>query len=265
MRRWAAAAIVAAAMVPGIAQAAAGLAEVLVELPEELRRIAGRGALSSVTHARVAISIPQGLDLSRPAPILVVNATSDRPYHSSRGLMRQYAPVAASRGWVAIAADPEPGVQLADDHASLRTSLAIAALAALRSQWPAEKASPLAFGGFSGGSKYTGWLAAAFAAQGRNVMGVYLSGCNENALLHAARAFEVLDEKFRKVPVFLQSGVNDTVATPEDHRRIARELERAGFVNVRIAAAPGGHEVNPELLGEALEWYASRAKRPSAP
>jgi predicted esterase len=136
----------------------------------------------------------------------------------------------------------------------------LAALAILRKRWPAEKESPLAFGGFSGGSKYTGWLTAAFVSRGRNVMGVYLSGCNENALLDAARHFDVLDGTFRKIPVFLQSGMKDTVSTPDDHRRIAKELERAGFENVRIQPAPGGHEVVPELLGEALDWFALRRK-----
>lgn len=241
--------------------AAACQAEILVELPGELRRMAGRGQLSAVTHARVAIELPRGADARRQAPVLVVNATSDRPWHSSLELMRAYAPTANARGWIVVAADPSPPVEPADDHASLRMSLAIAALAALRKQWPVEGSAPLAFGGFSGGSKYTGWLAAAFAARGRQVIGVYLSGHNENALLEAARSFGVLDASFKAIPVFLQSGTDDRVSTPEDHRRVAHELERAGFRNVRVKPVPGGHDVVPEGLGEALEWF-SRLREP---
>lgn len=232
-----------------------GVREVKVQLPEELRKIAGRGEISPVTHALVEIAVPPGFRAAGTAPVLVVNATSDRPYHSSRELMREYAPVAAKHGWLVVAADPSPGVALIDDHASLRMALAIAALAVLRQQWPAEAKAPLAFGGFSGGSKYTGWLAAGFVARGRNVIGVYLSGCNENALLDAAKRFEVLDANFRRIPVFLQSGVNDRTSTPDDHRRIVKELGRAGFERVRLVTAPGGHETAPSILGEALEWF----------
>ena len=233
-----------------------GIREIQVQLPEELRRMAGRGEVSPVTHALVAIATPPGFAAQTAAPVLVVNATSDRPWNSSRDLMKAYAPIATARGWIVVAADPLPPVALADDHASLRMSLAIAALAILGKQWPAEAKAPLAFGGFSGGSKYTGWLSAGFVARGRQVGGVYLSGCNENALLEAARSFDVLDARFRRIPVFLQSGTDDKVATPDDHRRIARELERAGFQDVQVKPMPGGHEVSPAGLGEALDWFA---------
>jgi hypothetical protein len=242
-----------------------GIREIQAQLPGELRRMAGRGELSPVTHALVAVATPPGFTADSAAPVLVINATSDRPWHSSRDLMKAYAPAATARGWIVVAADPFPPVSLADDHASLRMSLAIAALAILGKQWPVETNAPLAFGGFSGGSKYTGWLAAGFVARGRRVIGVYLSGCNENALLEAARSFDVLDAAFRRTPVFLQSGLDDKVATPEDHRRIARELERAGFGNVRVRPVPGGHEVVPSVLGEALDGFGATERRGPPP
>jgi hypothetical protein len=243
---------------------AAGLApgfnDLKVELPAELRTMAGRGEVSPVTHALVTVAAPADFRPEDSRPVFVVSATSDRPWHSSRELMREYAGVALAHGWILVAADPAPAVTLAEDHTSLRVALNIAALAALRRQWPKGETAPLAFGGFSGGSKYTGWLAAAFASRGRTVIGVYQSGCNEDALLEAARHFGVLDVRFRKIPVFLQSGADDRVATPADHRRIASELTGAGFRNVRIASPPGGHEVTPATLGDALDWFEALAR-----
>lgn len=245
---------------------AAGLApgfnDFSVELPAELRGMAGRGEPSPVTHALITVAVPAAFRAEDELPVLVVSATSDRPWHSSRQLLREYASVALAHGWILIAADTSEPVTVEKDHTSLRVALNIAALAALRQQWPKGDAAPLAFGGFSGGSKYTGWLAAAFASRGRTVIGVYQSGCNENAVLDAARHFDLLYTQFRRIPVFLQSGANDRVATPDDHRRIAAELRSAGFHNVRIASPPGGHEVRSQPLGEALDWFGELAGRP---
>lgn len=238
--------------------ALAATSEFKVELPEELRRMAGRGAPSSVTHALVTIATPDGLAPDREAPVLVVSATSDAAFQSSRRLLGHYAKVANERGWIAVAADPAEPVAAGKDDASLRLALVNAALAVLRRQRPASASAPLAFGGFSGGAKYSAWLAAAFTRQGRRVSGIYLAGINEDTLSGAARHFEVLDAGFRSVPVFLHSGAGDAVATPEDHRKVAASLRRAGFGNVRLVSTPGGHEVEPAPLGEALGWFAAR-------
>jgi len=222
-----------------------------VELPEELRRMAG-----PVSHAWVAIAIPDGLPDTHEAPVLVVSATSDANYRSSRKLMAAYVPAAMERSWIVVAADPVEPVAPEADDAALRLALNNAALAVLRKQRPTTATANLAFAGFSGGAKYSGWLAAAFARQGRTVIGVYQSGVNADTLSEAARHFG-LDASFRKTPVFLHSGAKDAIATPEDHRKVAASLRRAGFENVRIETRPGGHEIDPPSLREALEWFVA--------
>jgi formamidopyrimidine-DNA glycosylase len=94
----------------------AATSEFKVELPADLRKMAGRGAPSPVTHALVTIHVPDELDPHAAAPILVVSATSDAPYQSSRRLAAVYAKEALPAGWIAIAADPEPAVTPADDQ-----------------------------------------------------------------------------------------------------------------------------------------------------
>jgi predicted esterase len=246
-----------AAALPMVAPAAPlkeGINEFKVELPAELRTAAGRGKLSPVTHADVTVALPAGFRPEEPMPILVVSATSGSP---SRELLRAYAKSASDTGWVLVAADAEPEVARADDQVALRIVLTAAAIAGLRVQWPASAQSPLAFGGFSGGAKHSGWLAASFARRGRNVIGVYLSGDNEETLSQGAAGFEIKDEKFRRMRVFVQAGTTDEIAGPDDVRNVMASLERAGFSRTRIAWTSGGHQVEPESLREALRWFTA--------
>jgi len=115
-------------------------------------------------------------------------------------------------------------------------------------------AAPTAFAA-SRGAKYSAWLAAAFASEGRTIIGIDLAGINQETLVAAAEKFNVLDAKFMNIPAFLKSGRNDEVSTPDEHRTVFADLKRAGFRRVQIAYFPGEHEVNPAPLQSALEWF----------
>ena len=233
------------------------LNEFRVELPAELRELAGQhGSPSAVKQALVTVAVPQDFDVAREWPVLVVNATSDPGYNSSRQLLQAYRAAAAKAGWVAVAADPEPAVPQADDQLMLRFALDLAALVALQPHWKDAGRAPLAFAGFSGGAKYSGYLAALFRRQGARLAGVYMAGVNQNAFGEAARQFGVLDDALREVPVFLQGGTRDRVATPAQHRAIESDLGRDGFRHVRLEFVPGGHALDPAPLEEALRWFA---------
>jgi predicted esterase len=242
---------------------AGGLSEFKVELTSELRELAGRGKPSPVTHALVTFAVPANFDAARDWPVMVISATSE-PGNPNRGLLREYAAAALASGWILVAADPAEKIPPEQDEVLVRFVLNFAALAALASQWPGAGKAPLAFGGFSGGAKYSGWLAAAFRDQGRTVMGIYVAGINLNTVLSAARDFNVLNEAYKRIPVFLQSGEEDEIATPADHRRIQAELEGAGFKHVRIEYFRGPHVENAALLRTALDWFRELAARPPA-
>jgi len=232
-----------------------GLSDFSVELPQELRQIAGRGGMAPVTRALVTVAVPVDFDAAHVYPVMVISATADPQYHSSRGLLRVYAEVAVGGGWILVAADPAEEVTVEQDDINLRYALNATALAALESQWPQAGKAPLALGGFSGGAKFSGWLAAAFASQGRSIIGIYLAGINSDTVISAARHFSVLNESFRRIPIFLQSGQRDKIATPADHRTIHDQLKHAGFREVRIEYGPGSHEVDPRSLRTALDWF----------
>jgi len=251
----------AAFAAPGLTPGA--LNEFTVELPTELRKMAGRGQLSPVKHAVVGIAIPANIDMAHEWPVLVINATSDPQFRSSRRLLGDYAATALAAGWIIVAADPGEDVTIEQDDVPLRLALVKAALATLASQWPGAAKAPLAFGGFSGGAKYSAWLAAAFASEGRTIIGIYLAGINQETLIAAAEKFNILDAKFKNVPVFLQSGRKDEVATQDEHRAIFADLKRAGFRRVQIAYFPGAHEVDPAPLRAALDWFRAMSTVPA--
>jgi predicted esterase len=238
---------------------AGGLSEFQVELPTELRLLAGRGHLSPVMHALVTIAVPANFDTGHDWPVMVISATSDPKYNSSRRLLGAYADAAITDGWILVAADPAESVPVEQDDDALRYALNTAALAALALQWPEAGKAPLAFGGFSGGSKYSGWLAAAFASQGRTIIGIYLAGINQDTVVSAAQQFKVLDETFRGIPIFLQSGEKDEIATPADHRRVHDELKREGFRRIRVEYFRGPHVVDAGPLRTALDWFRELA------
>ncbi|HEX6703726.1 MAG TPA: hypothetical protein VF169_03115 [Albitalea sp.] len=228
------------------------LAELRVELPVDVQKLVG-----GVRVAKVAVATPTAFDPAQPWRVLIVNATSDLGHQSSRQLMTAYRPAAAGAGWVALAADPDREVAQRDDSLSLRYALAAAALDAVHPLWREAGRATLAFAGFSGGAKYSGWLAALFASQrAARVAGIFLSGVNEEPVATAARQFKVLDDDFRSMPVFLQAGRSDAVATPERHREIMAELRRLGFRSLRLEVVEGGHRVDATWLQTALEWFA---------
>ena len=167
-------------------------------------------------------------------------------------------------GCIVVAADPAEDVTAEQDDVPLRLALCKATFAALERQWPGAGTAPLALGGCSGGAKYSGWLAAAHASKGHTVIGIYMVGSNQDTLVSAATQFNVLKTAFKAIPVFLQSGEADEVSTPAKHRAVYAGLKRAGFRRVRLDYFQGSHDVDPELLRIALEWFHALFAYPPA-
>jgi predicted esterase len=45
------------------------------------------------------------------------------------------------------------------------------------------------------------------------------------------------------------------IATPEQQNAVADSMRRTGFKNIRHTTFPGGHQVLPTQLQEALRWF----------
>lgn len=239
--------------------AAAALREFRVAMAADLARHA-----AGVDDALVTVATPSTFDPQRAWPLLVVSATADAPYQSSRQLMRQYQAAATGAGWVVIAADPAPDVPPSKDTLPLRFALIQTALAGLAALWPRAAEAPLAFAGFSGGAKNVGWLAALATHRGDRVIGVYAAGINEETVASAARRVGVLNTAYRQLPIFLQGGDFDRVSTPAQHRAVQQALRDEGFTRVRLEFVARRHEVDPQWLPVALEWFSRLAQEAAA-
>jgi hypothetical protein len=219
------------------------------------RKIAGDGKVSPFTEALAAVAVPANFSSDRTWPVLVVSATSNPGYNSSRMLLQAFAPPALRAGWIVVAADPPREVAVDDDTNGLRYGLALAALARLQEEWPALARWPRAFGGFSGGGKRSAWMAALSALGGCRPLGVYQAGCDLASMQLALDNYHPPREAFLATPVFLSSGNGDSIATPEAMRDVEATLTKAGFRHVRLKSFNGRHEVDASHIEIALKWF----------
>jgi hypothetical protein len=231
------------------------VSEFQIELPLELRKLAGEKRPSPVKTVKVAVFAPATFDVAKTFPLMVVSATSDPGYNSSIALMRRYAGAAAASGWVLVAADPVEKVSVDEDSFQLRYIMVGAALDVLAKFWPPSASAPLAFGGFSGGAKHSGVLAAAIAARGRIAVGVFQGGINSDTLALGMKKFGVSRVSYSRMKVFVAGGERDMIATPDAHRQVAATLKKAGFTRVRVEFGDLQHKADPAMLEKALKWF----------
>jgi hypothetical protein len=237
--------------------------EFRVELPANLRALAGDGKLTPVSAAVVDIAVPPGFDPARPWPILIVSASQDPGYNSSRELMHDFMDPALAAGWVVLGADPAAPVRTVEsDTTGMRYALVKSALSALVKAWPDSARWPIAFGGFSGGSKRSGVLAFLSSVDGRTPIGMFLGGCNQATPADAMDGYGKPLPAFLTVPIFLSSGNRDPIATPEQHREVAHDLVIDGFTRVRLETYKGHHGLSQGQVRMALQWFLTEQGKP---
>lgn len=201
---------------------------------------------------RAVVAFPAGFDPSRSWPILIVTSTSDFNRTSAMDV-DWYRRPATAEGWVVLGSDATIAPRL--DSTQWRLGLLGAALEAIRKDWPQSARWPVAFAGFSGGSKRSGLLGAMLAKSGSvRVCGFFLSGINEDRLGEAYRTYQP-GGGFLEVPVWLSSGANDPIATPAAHNLVRASLERVGFKRVRLEQFGGGHQLKLSEVRRALQWF----------
>lgn len=84
---------------------------------------------------------------------------------------------------------------------------------ALDAAFPGARQWPIATGGFSGGAKRSGLLGAILCRDKWNLIGMYMGGCNQDMASKGLATYRPGRAEFRKVPVFLSIGEQDTVVT----------------------------------------------------
>jgi hypothetical protein len=229
-----------------------GKIEIKFPVPSYFQNVAAEAGNPRPDTGRAVLTFPNGFDPARTWPILIVTSTSDFNRTSAMDA-DWYRPPATAEGWVVLGSDATIAPRI--DSTQWRLGLLGAALDAIRKEWPQTSRWPVAFAGFSGGSKRSGTLGAMLAKSGSvRVCGFFLSGINEDRLSEGYRTYQP-GRGFLEVPVWLSSGASDTVATPAAHNLVKASLERTGFKRVRLEQFGGGHQLKMSEVRRALQWF----------
>ena len=210
----------------------------------------GGNAVPSYTVA--VLAVPRGFDPKKSWPLLVVFSSSDHQ-HQNRDDLVIYRSIALAEGWVLLAGDgPAPAPRM--DSSGWRAGHTLAALDALNRSFPGSTKWPIACAGQSGGAKRASYLAPLLAVAGYRIAGIFLEGINEERITEGYRRFRP-GSSFLRTPIFLSSGLRDTVATLQEQTAVKNAMKRTGFENIRHETFPGGHVVLSTHVQEALRWF----------
>jgi len=169
-----------AATLAGQQVQAGGKTEIRFPVSKYFQDIASQAGNPRPETGRAVLTFPPGFDPSRTWPILIVTSTSDFNRTSAMDADWYRAP-ATAEGWIVLGSDAMMPPRV--DSTQWRLGLLGAALEAVRKEWPQSAKWPVAFAGFSGGSKRSGVLGAMLAKSGSvRVCGFFLSGLNEDRL-----------------------------------------------------------------------------------
>ena len=111
----------------------------------------------NATHAQGALILPEGFDLRKPWPLLIVNVPSGG---RAIPMIRAYTNAALAPGYAVLAADG-PQVSQNLDSVQFGWSMVASVLEHVVRTWPQAKTWPMAPVGFSGGAKRAATVAAA--------------------------------------------------------------------------------------------------------
>jgi S-formylglutathione hydrolase FrmB len=237
----------------GVPLTPGGTVRVSVPLSELEKSYVAEGGNAVPPYTMATLAVPRGFDPKKTWPVLIVFSSSDHQFPSWYDLMGLYRVTALAEGWVLLAGDgPQPAPRV--DSSGWRAGHTLAALDALKRSFPGAQKWPIVCAGQSGGSKRASYMAPLLAAGGYRVAGIFLEGMNEERITQGYRRFNP-GRDFLRTPIFLSSGVHDMIATPEQQNAVENSMRRTGFENIRHPTFPGGHQVLPTQLQEALRWF----------
>jgi hypothetical protein len=241
----------------GVPFAAGSIVRANVPLSPQEKSYAAQGGNPVPSNAVAVLATPGNFDPTRPWPILVICSTSDFKRQNRDDLVDFYRRVGLAEGWVLLAGD---GPQHArNDNVAWREAMTLAAVDALHRSFAGSEKWPVACAGFSGGGKGVGYVAPFLARNSCRIIGIYMTGANEN---HLSDGYARLQPGpgFLNTPIYVSAGRDDRIATIEQQYNVAGSMKRTGFQRIRIGTFRGGHEVNDAQTSIALHWFRELAK-----
>jgi hypothetical protein len=243
--------------VAGVPFSPGSIVKANVPLNPQEKSLAAQGGNNVPPNAVAVLATPSNFDPRKSWPVLVVCSTSDSKRQNRDDLADFYARIGFREGWLVLAGD---GPQRArNDNAAWRGAMSLAAIDALKGSFPGSNKWPVACGGFSGGGKGVGVLAPLLAKHGCRVVGIYITGANEDRLSEGY-ARVAPGRGFLRTPVYIAAGRDDRIATVEQQYDVAGSIKRTGFQRIKIGTFHGGHEANDAQTSIALHWFLEQAK-----
>jgi len=241
----------------GVAFSPGSTVKANVPLSAQEKSLASQGGNVVPPNAVAMVATPTNFDPRKSWPVLVVCSTSDAKRQNRDDLVDFYRRVGLADGWVVLAGDgPQPA---RNDTAAWRGAMTLAAIGAMHRSFPGSDKWPIACAGFSGGGKGVGVVAPLLAKDGSRVVGVYITGANEDRLSEGyARVGP--GKEFLMTPVYISAGRDDRIATVEQQYNVAGSIKRTGFQRIKIGTFHGGHEANDAQTSIALHWFRELAK-----
>lgn len=236
----------------------------MAPLPEGATKELKKEKNTVVAEARIGVAVPNDFDPARPQRVLVVSATSDNN-SMSIGHAGQHQREALARGWVVMAADPPTDEPPAKHSNTWRWSLIQAGLAELHAAWPGSRNWAYATGGFSGGAKRSGYIAALLAKENYRVIGMLMGGCNDDMASKGLAEYSPKRAAFLKIPILLSVGDADRISTVQHAQRVRDAMRATGFKEVRLEIYSGGHSLHPPHTDAALAWFEEKSAPQSKP
>jgi len=218
---------------------------------------AAQGGNPVPPNAVAVLATPANFDPTKSWPVLIPCSTSDFKRQNRNDLVDFYRRVGLAEGWVLLAGD---GPQHAKtDNVAWRESMTLAAIDALHRSFPGSEKWPMACAGMSGGGKGVGYVAPFLARYGCRIIGIYITGANED---HLSAGYARLQPGagFLNTPIYFSAGHEDRIATLEQQYAVVGLIKRTGFKRIRIGTFRGGHEVNDAQTSIALRWFRESAK-----
>ena len=216
-----------------------------VPLSAEENSYAAQGGNPIPPFALAVLATPADFDPAKTWPVLVVCSTSDFKRQNRDDLVEFYRRVGLAENWVLLAGDgPQSG---RNRSAAMLSAMTLAAIDALHHSFPGSDKWPLACAGFSGGGKGAGSVAPLLARHGCHIIGLYLTGVNED-YLSAGYARSQPGPDFLTTPIYFSCGQDDRIAPVEQQYAVAGFMNKTGFTRIRVATFHGGHEVNDHVI-----------------
>jgi hypothetical protein len=228
-----------------------------VPLSAQEKSLAAQGGNPVPPYAVAVMATPVNFDPGKSWPVLVICSTSDFKRQNRDDLVDFYRRIGLAEGWVVLAGDgPQPA---RNDTAAWRGAMTLAAISALHRSFPGSQKWPVACAGFSGGGKGAGLVAPLLARNGCRMIGIYLTGANEDRLSEGYARVQP-GPGFLTTPVYVAAGRDDRIATVEQQYNVVGSIKRTGFHRIRVGTFHGGHEANDAQTSIALHWFRDLAK-----